>query len=474
MSTLVIDVGSSSVRVLLFDNAAEPIADASVRQLIRFSRHAAADAEHLRKLTEQCIDQILTHPAAADIAAVGMATFVGNLLGVDAEGAPVTPILTYADMRSAPDAETLAQSVSMQAAHARTGCRIHPAYHPAKLAWMRRTNPDQFARAAQWTDFATYCYRVWFGRDVPCSYSIASWSGLLNRESLTWDTAWLETLGLEASALPRLADYDEVYCGLSSAYAARWPNLNSVPFYLAVGDGAAANIGSGGSTPDHPVLTVGTTAALRVVTPEPGRVPLGLWAYRVDAKRHLIGGATSEGGSVYAWATAALKLDSAGLDNALLARSPGSHGLTVLPLFAGERSPNYRADATGTIHGLRLDTAPLDILHALIEAVALRLRVIFDLMGRPGEFVLAGGGALSQSPAWTQITADALGIPLYLVDQAEPTGRGVALLCGLTHNGDPIDAPSVRAIIRPRPGIADTVAALLDRQKTLYAALYGE
>ncbi|MCP6467902.1 FGGY-family carbohydrate kinase, partial [Klebsiella pneumoniae] len=92
-----------------------------------------------------------------------------------------------------------------------------------------------------------------------------------------------------------------------------------------------------------------------------------------------------------------------------------SHGLTVLPLFAGERSPNYRADATGTIHGLRLDTAPLDILHALIEAVALRLRVIFDLMGRPGEFVLAGGGALSQSPAWTQITADALGIPLYLV-----------------------------------------------------------
>ncbi len=91
MSTLVIDVGSSSVRVLLFDNAAEPIADASVRQLIRFSRHAAADAEHLRKLTEQCIDQILTHPAAADIAAVGMATFVGNLLGVDAEGAPVTP-----------------------------------------------------------------------------------------------------------------------------------------------------------------------------------------------------------------------------------------------------------------------------------------------------------------------------------------------------------------------------------------------
>ena len=88
--------------------------------------------------------------------------------------------------------------------------------------------------------------------------------------------------------------------------------------------------------------------------------------------------------------------------------------------------------------------------------------------------MLAGGGALSQSPAWTQITADALGIPLYLVDQAEPTGRGVALLCGLTHNGDPIDAPSVRAIIRPRPGIADTVAALLDRQKTLYAALYGE
>lgn len=474
MSTLVIDVGSSSVRALLFDRNAEPIPEASARRHVHFSRHGTVDAQHLRQQTEQCIDQVLAHPAAADVSAVGMATFVGNMLGVDADGTPVTPVLTYADMRSAPDADALTQSISMQAAHARTGCRIHPAYHPAKLAWLRRTDPDTFARAAQWTDFATYCYRAWFGRDVPCSYSIASWSGLLNRETLTWDAAWLQALDLAPSALPRLADYDEVYCGLSDAYGARWPFLNSVPFYLAVGDGAAANIGTGGSAPEHPVLTVGTTAALRVVTPEPGRVPIGLWAYRVDAKRHLIGGATSEGGSVFAWAKSALKLDEAGLDDALLARAPGSHGLTVLPLFAGERSPGYRADATGTIHGLRLDTTPTDIVHALLESVALRLRAIYDLMGRPGEFVLAGGGALNHSPAWAQITADALDAPLYLVDQTEPTGRGVALLCGLTQNGEPVDAPSVKAIVRPRADSTDAYVRLLERQKALYASLYRE
>ena len=466
MSYLTIDVGSSSVRVLLLDAQATPIPGASAQHAHKFSANATADAIHLRELVETCIDTVLAHPAASAIQAVGMATFVGNLLGVDAANTPITPVFTYADRRSHADATALAQTHTHERVHARTGCRIHPAYHPAKLHWLQRTQPQTVATVHRWLDFATYCYQTWFGQDVPCSYSVASWSGLLN--GLTWDAEWLEVLNLSAESLPTLADFDTVQQGLTDSYADRWSLLGQTPFYLAVGDGAAANIGTGGLTSDAPVLTVGTTAAMRVVTPSRGDPPISLWAYRVDADRHLIGGATSEGGNIFAWARDTLKLDLASLEDALLTREPGAHALTVLPLLAGERSPGYQAGATGTLHGLRLDTTPLDMIHALLEGVALRLRHIYDLLDSPDDGILASGGALMNSPAWAQIIADALGVPLHLVQVPEATARGIAILLGAIHH------PAPQRIITPRAASTQHMAALLHAQQQLYKRLYTD
>ncbi|MFW5748927.1 MAG: gluconokinase [Chloroflexota bacterium] len=469
MTTLIIDMGSSSIRALLFDAHAQAIPGALARRAHRFSAEATADPVALRRLVEACIDDVMAHPAAGSTVAVGMATFVSNLTGLDADGAPATPLYTYADTASSPDADSLRRQADQTATHARTGCRIHPAYHPAKLHRLRQTQPDLFARVSRWTDFATYCYATWFGRDVPCSYSVASWSGLLDRHALTWDGPWLDRLGLTRDHLPPLADFDAAQRGLDNTYARRWPALRAAPFFLAVGDGAAANIGSGGGDPAHPVLTIGTTAALRVVDPAPGPVPLALWAYRVDAARHLIGGATSEGGNVFAWARDTLKLETDAIDAVLLKRAPGAHGLTALPLFAGERSPGYHAGATAALHGLRLTTTPLDIVHALLEGVALRLRLIYDHMGRPGDAVLAGGGALTGSAGWAQIVSDVLDVPLHLTDMAEATAAGVALLIARR-----TPRPTITRTVSPRPGSAEPVAALLDRQAHLYARLLAE
>lgn len=471
MSLLVIDVGSSSLRALLFDAGAQLIPGALVRHAHRFDDDAAADPDALRAALETCLDEILQHEAARSITMLGMTTFAANLLGVDAAGEALTPLYTYADTRSSADAAALAQEFDLGTAHARSGCRIHPAYHPAKLRWLRRTQPLLYGRVARWTDFATYCYSRWFGRDVPCSYSLASWTGLLNRAALRWDAEWLAALGLNESVLPPLADYDQVQRGLSDAYAARWPALRDVPFFLALGDGAAANIGTGGDTPQRPVLTVGTTAALRIVTPQPGPVPPGLWAYRVDARRHLIGGATSEGGNLFAWARETLRQDTADLNATLLAREPGAHGLTVLPFWAGERSPGYQAAALGTIHGLRVGSSPLDIVQALLEALALRLRLIYELLERPGTQLLAGGGALVQLPAWAQLIADALQTPLALADTPEASAQGVAWLMQPQAAAAASQPPA--QIMQPRPQYAARFVEMLEQQRLLYARFYA-
>jgi gluconokinase len=313
MTVLVIDIGSSSARALLFDDDAQLIPDSVVSSPHHFTTTppgaATLDPLDLRGRVEGCIDAVLQHPAAMNIRVVGMATFVGNMLGVDETGQPLTPIYSYADTRSADAVAELHTLVDSTSIHQRTGCMIHTAYQPSRLRWLQQTEPDLYQRVAAWIDLGAYLHLHWFGR-AACSYSVAAWSGMLTRADLTWSQQWLRTLGMSESQFPLLTDYNDVQQGLLDAYAERWPALRDVPFCLAVGDGAAANIGSGCVDEARIALTVGTTAALRIVSSDIlPPMPDGLWGYRVNATYHLIGGATTEGGNIFSWVQRILKLD---------------------------------------------------------------------------------------------------------------------------------------------------------------------
>ncbi len=396
------------------------------------------------------------------------------MLGVDTRGRAVTPVYAYADTRSAEDVAALAQQIDLEAAHQRTGCIHHTAYQPGRLHWLRRTDPALFNSVAQWIDIGTYLYRQWFG-EAACSYSVASWSGLLNRQTLDWDDAWLALLDLPKTVLPPLADYTAACKGLLPKYAARWSALRELPFFLAVGDGAAANVGSGCVERGQIALSLGTTAALRTVSSDPlPRVPKGLWSYRVSADLHLIGGATSEGGCIFDWATRTLALP-ADSEQQLMTRAPDAHGLTFLPLLAGERSPGWAADATGVIDGLRLSTSPMDMLQAALEGVALRLAIIADQLGGD-QPVVASGGGLEASAAWRQMIANALNRPLEFVGESEITARGAAVLALSALDQRPLSdyPPTITETVTPQPAGVEALRAARARQEALYAKFYGQ
>jgi len=475
MTILVLDLGSSSVRALLFDDHARPLAQVTHPHHFTTTPPGAStiSMKTVQAQVESCIDEILQQPQAVDIRAVGMDTFVGNMLGVDDKGRAVTPVYTYADTRSAEDVVTLAAHIDIEAAHQRTGTIHHTAYQPARLHWLRRTDPDLFAKVAQWIDVGTYLYRRWFG-DAPCSYSVASWTGMLNRETLDWDQDWLRRLRLSKSTFPELADYSAACSGLRSKYAKRWPNLSKLPFYLAVGDGAAANVGSGCVEPGQIALSLGTTAALRTVSTEKLlSVPPGLWSYRITADRHLIGGATTEGGSIFQWIRDTLILpDDA--EKQLLKRAPDAHRLTFLPLLAGERSPGWAVGATGAINGLRLSTTPLDLLQAALEGVALRLSLIAEQLDSD-QPVVASGRSLEASPAWTHMIANALNRPVKLTHEDEITARGTAILALSAVDGRALsDFPlKIAKTVKPHPAAVETLRAARERQEALYHKFYG-
>ena len=159
---------------------------------------------------------------------------------------------------------------------------------------------------------------------------------------------------------------------------------------------------------------------------------------------------------------------------------PGLHGLTVLPLFAGERSPEWRTDTRAAITGLGTATTPIEILHAALESVALRFRNIYEIMlgsfGDPRDLI-GSGTALLHSPVWTQMMADTLCHAVSICTEPEATSRGAALL-GLERLGalgSIQDAPpQLGATFQPDTSKKDVYGAALDKQRRLYKHLFEE
>lgn len=393
------------------------------------------NAESLAADVEGAIDGALrrTDIASGEVAAVGLSTYAGNVLGVGRSGRAVTPIYTYADGRSAPDVKTLRASLDDEARYDRTGAPIHTAYQAPRLMWVKRTRPALFKAADRWIDLGTYLYSRWLGdREVPASYSIASWSGMLDRHRLAWDAPTVEAIGLDPARLPGLADYSDGLTGLARSYRARWPALATARFFLAVGDGAAANVGVGAVRPETCALTAGTTGAMRAVIPGvPASVPRGLWAYRLDARHSLVGGAVTDAGSLFSWLAATLRVPGKrGLEASIASLPPGAHGVHVMPFLRGERSPGWATEATAAWVGVRATTTPAELVRASLEAVAFRFALIWRQLRdvSPAREILVGGRAVRSSPAWMQILADALQMPLVGATEKETGTRGTAIM----------------------------------------------
>ena len=360
---IAVDVGTSSARASAY--AVDGRAVSALYHQVPYEPRVTADGgvEHdpgvLLAAVATCLDAVCARAGRAAVRAVGVTTFWHGLCGFDAAGQAVTPVYTWADSRSARDAGLLRDALDEAGLHARTGCHLHSSYWPAKLRWFARERAAEARRVTRWGSFGEHLELTLFG-EAATSVSMASATGLFDVAAGTWDAEALAAAGVETRHLFRVVDRAEGRRGLRREWAARWPALHAVPWFPAVGDGAAGNVGSDCLGPDRIALNVGTSAALRVATGRAQPPPPGLWRYGIDRERLLLGGATSEGGNVYAWCREVLRLpDDATLEQRLEAMTPDAHGLTVLPFLAGERAPGWRGDRRGAVAGLSLDTGAL-------------------------------------------------------------------------------------------------------------------
>ena len=299
MTVIALDVGTSSVRASVCDDAGQVQGGRFHREPLRPTVTPDGGVEHdparLLETVATCLDAVLV--GRMPTSAVRIATFWHGLLGFDATGQALTPIFMgrHPQRRRRPAAARGARRPQSPRTDGVPRPRLVLAGQ-APLVVSRAGRRDDTRRA------------VGLVRRVPRAEPVRRdrherVDGLGHRALRSGRAALGRRAGRRGAgavtAVPAVRS-PRRSSGAAPAWSRRWPALRSA-VWLAVGDGAASNVGSGCVDPSRMALNVGTSAALRVSTTASTPAPRGAGRYRLDRRLTPVGGALSEGGNVYEW-----------------------------------------------------------------------------------------------------------------------------------------------------------------------------
>jgi len=372
---------------------------------------------------------------AGSLEGVAVSCFWHSLIGLDRQGRALTPVLMWADLRSARQAGVLRKRLGRKKYLRRTGCALHPAYWPSKLLWLREKSPRVYGRVRRWVSMDGYVLGKLQG-EYGSGHAMAAGTGLYDQGKRDWDEAILRELDISRDRLPKLRPFSRPRRGLRKSYLESLPALAGVPVYPALPDGYCAQVGSGCRREGRAALTLGTSGALRVMAAGGSlpAVPEGLWCYRVERDRFLVGGAVNNVGNLFTWLKKTFSLPpperwkgaSTRLTEVSSTYPPGTHGLTVLPFLHGERSPDWPLEAFGVVSGLRASTRPEQVYQAFFESSGFQLGRIYRLLEAGGlireEEIRVSGGL--REPFLLNAFAHVVGRPLRILPEREVSSLG--------------------------------------------------
>ena len=391
-----------------------------------------------------------------DVAAVSVAGQQHGMVALDDHRQVIRPAKLWNDTESAPEAAWLIDRLPGGRRAWAEACGLVPvaSFTVTKLAWLRRHEPQAWERLAHVALPHDWLTLELTGRLVT-DRGDASGTGYWSAASGTYRHDLLALVDAErdwSSAVPPVLGPLEA--------AGEW---NGALVAAGTGDNMAGALGVG-LRPGDVVVSIGTSGTVYGVSDEPVADPSGIVAGFADATgRHLPLVCTLNATKVTEAVRRLLDVDHDELDRLALAGPPGAGGLTLLPYFDGERTPD-RPDATGVLAGLRSDVSREQIARAAVEGVACGLLDALDALASVaptgGQMIVVGGGARSR--AYRQVLADLSGRAFLVSRSPEQVATGACVQAAAAVAGaepaDVADAWDLGAgdVVEPGPGAAAT------------------
>ncbi len=470
-----IDLGTSSVKVVLIDLAGRVLAQATRAYPVSQPRPGWSETDPelwwsaIRDATAQ-VRAGCPHPPVA----VGLSGQMHGLVVCDERGRPLRPALLWSDSRAEDQLDRY--RALPRSSRIRLGNPLSPGMAGPLLAWLAVNEPDTY-RATAWALQPKDWIRARLTGRFAGEPSDASATLLYDLVARDWSGEVADALDLDGSLLPPLLASAGAPAGeLQVTAAAELGVPAGIPVAAGAADTAAAALGSGLIEPGAVQLTIGTGAQLVTPVPAPtyellaaAGAPVTHTYRSATATGWYAMGAILNGGLTLDWVRGTLGVSWAELYAAAESPPPPEGDPIFVPHLNGERTPHMDTRLTASWTGLTGRHDRTSLLRSALDGVGFALADALDALpandSRTNGVRLAGGG--STAPGWRQLLADILDVRLYALDVPGASALGGAytgaLAAGLVTEPDLIAAtrPDLTLVAEPN---ADRTARYAERR----------
>ncbi len=473
-----IDIGTSSVKTVLFDREQRLIDQASESLAVQRPHPgwSEQDPDAWWSAVEKTIDSIASRNPLAGLRGIGLSGQMHGAVCLDASDRVLRPAILWNDgramaecaeiERTLPTARTLAGNIAM------------PGFTAPKLLWLKHHEPDVYARIDTVLLPKDYIRFRLTGLHVS-DMSDASGTLWLDVAARDWSDDLLEATGLTRAQMPRLVEGSQPSGDLLPALAERWGVRGTVVVAGGAGDNAAAACGMGVIHPGNAFVSLGTSGVLFVSNARFSPNTEGAvhaFCHAIPDTWHQMGVILSASDSLE-WLSRITGQKPAALAGAVSLEN-GPSPVTFLPYLSGERTPHNDASARGAFVGLAQSSGVADLTQAVLEGVAYAFadcqRVLADAGTDFAAALAVGGGARSET--WLRIIASVLDRPLQIAadsDVGAALGAARLAICA-AENASPAEicaAPDIVRTIDPDPALVPQYREGYARYRALYPAV---
>lgn len=482
MTYLGIDIGTSGVKALLIDRTGTPLGEATAKAVEPTRPHPGWSEQNPAdwwSATLEAIDKLSkAHPAEmAKVRGIGLSGHMHGATLLDKDDKVLRPCILWNDGRSA--AECAEMEAALPSLRDIAGNIAMPGFTAPKIAWVRKHEPEIYAKIAKVLLPKAYIRLLLTGEHIE-EMSDASGTLWLDVGKRDWSDELLKLTGLTRAHMPRLVEGSAPSASLKREFAARWGMSGDVVVAGGAGDNAAAACGIGAIQPGEGFVSLGTSGVLFVSNDRfrPNtKGAVHAFCHAIPNTWHQMGVILSATDSLN-WLAKITGQDPAKLAGTAEAgfRGPGEE--IFLPYLSGERTPHNNAAARGSFVGLSHSTDPALLAQAVMEGVAFAFRdcqrVLQDAGTTMGRLLAVGGG--SKSELWLKLIATNLDTEIALPEDGDFGGAlGVARL-GLcaAEGADPTEImtmPAIKRVIKPDAALKTAYAEQYARYRALYPAI---